>query len=95
MSAQLLPLGNLLVMMKPQSLQLHSVKDGFGRRCFNDARQGCGRLGEKLLADQRIRISYITGIPPINDNFIHPTGPTLFPGPANSYRSMIDLAWLS
>jgi hypothetical protein len=56
-------------MMKPQSLQLHSVKDGFGRRRFGDAGQGCGRLGEKLFGYQRIRISYITRIPPINDNF--------------------------
>jgi hypothetical protein len=56
-------------MMKPQSLQLHSVKDGFGRRRFGDAGQGCARLGEKLFAYQRVRIASITGIPPIKDNF--------------------------
>ena len=34
-AAHLLPFANLLVMMKSQSLQLHSVKDGFGRRRFD------------------------------------------------------------
>jgi len=32
--AYLLPFGNLLVMMKSQSLELHSVKNRFGRRSF-------------------------------------------------------------
>jgi len=56
-------------MMKAQSLQLHSVKDSFGRRRFGDAGQGCTRLGEKLFAYKRVRIAYITGIPPIDDKF--------------------------
>src|SRR5271166_4310943 len=66
--AHLLPFGNLLV-MKPQSLELHSVKNGFGRRRFDNAGQGCRSLCPKPFADERIRIVHITGGPPINDNF--------------------------
>src|SRR6516225_12277058 len=44
----------------------------FRVKAFQHARQGCARLDEKLFAYQRIRISYITGIPPINDNFFGP-----------------------
>ncbi len=56
-------------MMKPQSLELHSVKNRFGRRRFNNAGQGCRRLCPKAFANERIRIVRITGSPPINDNF--------------------------
>ena len=64
-----LPFWNLLVMMKPKSLELHSVKNGFGRRRFDNAGQGCRCLCPKPFADERIRIVRITGGPPINDNF--------------------------
>jgi hypothetical protein len=43
------PFGNLLVMMKRQSMKLHSVKDRFGSRRFGYAGQGCGRLSENCL----------------------------------------------
>jgi hypothetical protein len=36
--ARLLPFGDLLVMMKPQSLELHSIENRFGQRRFYDPR---------------------------------------------------------
>ena len=53
--AHLLPFGNLLV-IKPQSLELHSVKNGFGRRRFDNAGRGSLRLCPKAFANERIRI---------------------------------------
>jgi hypothetical protein len=36
--ARLLPFGDLLVMMKPQSLELHSIENRFGQSRFYDPR---------------------------------------------------------
>jgi hypothetical protein len=60
----LFPFGNLLVMMQPEPLQLHPIKDGFGGRRFQDAGQGRTRFREKLFADKRVCIVHITGSPP-------------------------------
>src|SRR5271165_2935304 len=53
--AHLLPFGNLPV-IKPQSLELHSVKNGFGRRRFDNAGRRSLRLYQKAFANERIRI---------------------------------------
>ena len=67
-AAYLLPFGNLLVTMKAQSLELHSVKNRLGGRRFNNAGKGGRRFCPKPLANERIRIVRIAGSPPINDN---------------------------
>jgi hypothetical protein len=59
--AHLLPFGNLLVMMKPQSLELQSIKNRFGGRRFDNAGQGCRRLCPKAFANERIRGKQGTG----------------------------------
>src|SRR5580692_1822688 len=56
-------------MMKPQSLELHSIKNRLRQKRFYDPRQGCCRLCSKAFANERIRIVRISGTPPINDNF--------------------------
>ena len=67
--ARSLPSWNLLVMMKPHSLELHSVKNRFRGGRFDNAGQRSRRLCPKAFANERIRIVHITGIPPINDTF--------------------------
>ena len=42
--------------MEPQSLELHSVKNGFGRRRFDNAGRRSLRLYQKAFANERIRI---------------------------------------
>jgi hypothetical protein len=54
--------------MKPDSLELNSLKDRFGQRCLDNAGQRSTCLGQKLLADQRIRIPDVSRCPLINDN---------------------------
>jgi len=52
--AHLLPLENLLL-MKPQSLELHSVKNGFGRRRFDNAGRKSLCLCPKAFANKSER----------------------------------------
>src|ERR1700730_9735049 len=56
-------------MMKPQSSELHSVKNRFGQKRFYDPGEGCRRFCPKAFANERIRIVRISGGPPINDYF--------------------------